>query len=240
MKRIILLLMCIFAVFSVSAQTPGGKKDKGYKTVNTWAGKSALPSYRSEKHLKSLKENIQKPFRSKSTSTCKCISKSRVPRKIDKITFLDLNYALSLDSHHSIGLTFGQVKRIGYYVSATTSLSYKALTTDIECDKIGFVNGEMQYYSGETRGSRYSVIAGAMLRLSAPLALKVGVGYGGRALAWGTADGGWIRNSYYTNNKLELSAGMQLLLNDFNMSLDVVGNRDNLVEFKIGIGLNIK
>ena len=49
MKRVVLLSMCIFTLscVQIQAQTTGGKKNKGFKTIKTNAGKSVIPSYRS-------------------------------------------------------------------------------------------------------------------------------------------------------------------------------------------------
>ena len=110
-------------------------------------------------------------------------------------TFADINIAYSLHPQYSLGMTVGRVKRFGYYISAMSWCRFAALTTDTECDTSGFIDGEMQYFSGRSSNARLSLICGFMFRLSEQLALKTGIGYGTRALAWETGDGGWIRNS---------------------------------------------
>ena len=120
-----------------------------------------------------------------------------------------------------------------------TGLKYSALNADVECDQTGFVDGEMQYYSGRTTNSRYSVICGLMFRLAEPVALKFGAGYGARAMAWETEDGLWIRNSYYSGSGVELNAGLQVFINKFNLSFDFVSKSLKTAEFKIGLGINI-
>lgn len=247
MKRIVLLLMCIFTLscVQIQAQTTGGNKNKGFKTIKTNAGKSVLPSYRSKKHLNLLKDRYNTPTMSNSYASCENISDSKRKRsggsssQYSKITFFDLNYAYSTDPQHSFGATFGQVRRFGYYISAMTGLKYSALNADVECDQTGFVDGEMQYYSGRTTNSRYSVICGLMFRLAEPVALKFGAGYGARAMAWETEDGLWIRNSYYSGSGVELNAGLQVFINKFNLSLDFVSKSLKTAEFKIGLGINI-
>lgn len=64
MKRILLLLVCLFTLSCVSAQTVDGNKKKksdSFKTIETKSGKSVLPSYRSKKHLNFLKNKYETP-----------------------------------------------------------------------------------------------------------------------------------------------------------------------------------
>ena len=246
MKRILLLLMCLFTLSCVSAQTVDGNKKKksdSFKTIKTKSGKSVLPSYRSKKHLNFLKNKYETPKVSNSYASCENTSYSKKRRgsrnQYNKITFFDLNYSYSTDPQHSLGATFGQVSRFGYYISAMTGLRYSALNADIECDQTGFVDGKMQYYSGRTSNSRYSVICGLMLRIAEPVALKLGAGYGARAMAWETEDGLWIRNSHYSGSGLELNTGLQVFIDKFNMSFDFISNSLKTAEFKIGLGINI-
>ncbi|MBR6774561.1 MAG: hypothetical protein IKM23_02455 [Bacteroidales bacterium] len=249
MKRIILLLMCVFTLSCVSAQTVGDGKKKNkndnFRTIKTDSGKSVLPSYRSKKHLDLLKGRYNSPVMSDSYTLCENVSDSKRKRGGDSrsqysmITIFDLNYACSTGPQHSFGATFGQIGRFGYYVSAMTGLDYSALNAGLECDQSGFVEGEMQYYSGGVTNSRYSVICGLMFRIAEPVALKFGAGYGARALAWETEGGLWIRNSYYSVSGIELNVGLQVFVNKFNLSFDFVSNSLKKAEFKIGLGINI-
>lgn len=114
-----------------------------------------------------------------------------------------------------------------------------AFRSEIECDEHGFVDDEMQYYSGNVSNSRYSFIGGLMIRAVAPFALKVGVGYGAEALAWETYKGEWIRNSYYSHKGIEFDVGLQVFIKSVNFSFDVISNSFNTLEFKLGLGVNI-
>lgn len=247
MKRIILLLMCVFTLSCVSAQTQKNNKKRNmngdFRVIETWVGESVLPSFRSEKHLDHIKKRDVKPYQIDKSSLSRSVKrykrKTRERVRYDRITFFDLNYAYSLNYQHSFGLTFGQVRRFGYYVNAMTGFKYLALNADVECDKNGYVDGEMQYYSGRTSNSRYSVICGLMFRVAKPIALKVGAGYGGRALAWETGDNLWFRNSYYSNDGFEYNAGLQIFMDKINISFDYIGNSYKIAEIRIGLGINI-
>ena len=214
-----------------------------FKVIKTWVGNSVLPSYRSEKHKDYIINRDVTPYRidesSLSRSVKKYKRKTRERVRYGRITFFDLNYAYSTDSHNSFGVTFGQVWRFGYYVNAMTGLRYLALNADVECDRDGYIDDVVQYYSGRTTNSRYSVICGLIFRVAKPVALKVGAGYGGRALAWETGDNLWIRNAYYSNEGFEYNAGLQIFINKFNLSFDFIGSNYETTEFKIGLGINI-
>lgn len=153
-------------------------------------------------------------------------------------SFADINVAYSLHPQYSIGITIGRVKRFGYYVSAMSWCRVVALSTDMECDSNGFIDGEMQYFSGKSSNARLSLICGIMFRLSEQLALKTGIGYGTRALAWETGDGRWIRNDSYGYEGFELNAGLQFFIDNINISFDCVSNSLKTLEFKIGFGIN--
>lgn len=251
MKRIILLLMFAFMLSGVSAQSTYYRADKKVKphyvrqkTKKNLKPKSEttskqsvfLPANRSKKGLEKLQKRYDTPLVTKYSV---CEDFYNVGKRYNNISFIDLNYACSTDPQHSFGVTLGHVEQIGFYISAMTGIRYVALNTDVECDQSGYVGDEMQYYSGTTATSRYSIICGAMLRLSDPLAFKIGVGYGERALAWETGDGRWIRNTYYSYSGFEINAGMQFFFNMFNMSFDVITNGQSMAEFKIGLGINI-
>ena len=152
-------------------------------------------------------------------------------------TFVMLNYGFSIAPQHSLGLTFGMVRKFGWYVSAMTGLSFDALNTVATCDELGNVDGEMQIYSGNTSNSRLSFIAGAMFRPVNVLALKLGAGYGTRSLAWETTDGNYIKNQAYSVSGVDLNAGVQIFLNKFCLSIDFVTTNAKYSEVKVGVGV---
>ena len=155
----------------------------------------------------------------------------------ENTSFATLNYAFSTAPQHSFGLTFGMVKKFGWYVSAMTGLGFDALSTVATCDEFGNVDGEMQVYSGNTATSRLSFVAGAMYRPINIIAIKIGAGYGMRTLAWETADGSYVKNEAYSMSGLDLNAGVQFFLNKLSLSIDYVTTNAKYSEVKIGVGL---
>ena len=152
-------------------------------------------------------------------------------------TFLTLDYAYSVAPQHSFGLTFGNVRKYGWYVSAASGLAFDAMSSKLTCDEFGYVDDEMQFYSGEISSSRISIIAGAMYKPVKFMAIKLGTGYGTRSLAWETTDGKWIRNAAYSVNGPDLNAGLQIFINKLSLSLDFVTTKMEYAEIKIGVGV---
>lgn len=83
---------------------------------------------------------------------------------------------------------------------------------------------------------RLSVMAGGMMRLSSPLSLRVGLGYGNRTLRWQTVDSEWYRNTDFSQNGIDVSAGLQFHLKGLAVSLEAVTTQFHYVEGKIGLG----
>jgi len=165
-------------------------------------------------------------------------SSQQKDKKLDKATFINLNVAYSSAPQLSYGLTFGQVRKFGWYLSAMSSADFNALGASLECDENGMIEGGPAYYTGEVSRSRLSVIGGVALRVAKPLCLKVGLGYGTRVLAWHDNMDHWVKNTAYSVTGLDINAGMMLMLGKFNISADVVTTNAQTMEVKIGIGMS--
>ena len=152
------------------------------------------------------------------------------------LTFITLDNAFSLAPQYSIGLSFGKVKKLGWYVSAATGLSFDAYQCDMTCDEFGNVDGEMQLYSGELSTSRLSLIAGVVYRPYDFMAIKVGAGYGMRNVAWLTLDNSLVRNTKYSVNGVDMNAGLLFFINRLSFSIDFISTNAKYAEAKIGVG----
>lgn len=91
-------------------------------------------------------------------------------------------------------------------------------------------------YSGATTTDRLSIIAGGMIRVSEPLCLRAGLGYGVRNLCWADTDGNWYKNKANSVQGVDVSAGLQLHLNGFVVSLEAVTTNFQTLEGKLGLG----
>lgn len=159
---------------------------------------------------------------------------------LESRVFASLNYSYSNMSRSAVGLTFGQLKKFGWYVSAMTGLESEAKSAVMECDENFRVDGHLPFYTADYTASRLSLTAGMMYRVAKPLSVKLGAGYGQRLLAWELEGGGYVRDASRSYKGLELDAGVQLFLGRFNLSLDYVNTSLKCSEVKIGLGINIK
>ena len=141
---------------------------------------------------------------------------------LEKKTIVGLNVAYSVSPQLSYGLTFGQVKKVGWYVNVMSNFNFNALNCEYECQQDGTVDGEMMFYNGERAKTRISVGGGALYRIAQPLCLKAGLGYGMRNLAWQDVEKSWVKNSCYSYSGVEFDAGVMLLLGKVNASADAL------------------
>lgn len=153
-----------------------------------------------------------------------------------KRTFFTLNGAYSVAPQTSLGVTFGQYNRFGWFVSVMSGLNYKGFSADTECNEYGYVWRSYPLYSGKVSRNRLSVMGGFIFRFCPGFFGRVGLGYGLRNLNYETVDGDWIRASEYSTKGVDMSAGLQFDLGGFVLSGDVVTTNLKTLEFKLGIG----
>lgn len=152
-------------------------------------------------------------------------------------TFVTVNAAYSFAPQGSLGVSIGQVKRFGWFVSLMTNGSFSGFHADGDCDAQGFLpDGHLMQYTGEVAKTRLSLMAGGMMRIYGPWIARVGVGYGNHTVCWQTTDGAWYRNTPYSLQGIDLSAGVQLHWKGFVTSLEAVTTQFHNVELKIGLG----
>ena len=150
--------------------------------------------------------------------------------------FVTANAAYSLATQPSFGFSVGQVKRFGWFLSAMSNFSFKAMQYDFTADAEGFAEGEYPYYTDELCKTRISVIAGAMMKVAGPLYLRAGVGYGTRTLSRYADNGKLVKMSADSWTGVDMSLGAQLHLKGFVLSLEAVTTNFKDVEGKIGVG----
>jgi hypothetical protein len=93
--------------------------------------------------------------------------------------------------------------------------------------------------SGKSSNARLSFTGGLVCRLSEPVYLKVGAGYGMRVKCW-EVDNTWYEYPNNTYKGLEMTAGLMFNIKGCTISADVVTTDFEYMEVKIGVGLNWK
>lgn len=159
---------------------------------------------------------------------------------IPKSNFFLLNGAYSSCPQYSFGLTYGHVKRVGWYANVMSNFGFR-FSGDYESDAKGRINGEYPFYSGAKTSTYLSASVGAVARLHIPLYLYGGVGYGYRGVFYELTSGEWASCKAETASQhgLHWEAGLLCNIKGFALSGGVSSatNFDaNFFEAKIGIG----
>jgi opacity protein-like surface antigen len=143
---------------------------------------------------------------------------------------------VGLGEANSFGAMIGVVKKYGFYVKVKTNLQSE--TPDLECTGDGLnAEGQTLWFTGEKVTSRMAVTGGLLCRLSHPLYLYVGGGYGYKKLAWETAEGTWAENTDKTYTGPEAELGFILRAKNFAISAGAQSNNFKYVEATVGIGI---
>ncbi len=155
----------------------------------------------------------------------------------DRDKFVMLTAAYSTSPQLSVGLSFGMLKTWGWYVSVASGLEFDALKAQREDDAAGTAG---YYYDGNNTSARLSAHAGIMYRVAKPMAIKLGLGYGMRNLAFSTFDGDYVMINSASHKGLECSAGVHLSLGRMALAVDLLTIGFKYSEIKVGIGYNFK
>lgn len=108
------------------------------------------------------------------------------------------------------GVMVMAMRRHGGWVHVQTDFGSVGKTVG-ECDRRGGMNGNLPFYTGETRRGILLVTAGAAHRISRTLGIFEGLGYGYDNLAWRLAEsegGGFVRNTHYCHQGVMFEAGV--------------------------------
>lgn len=158
------------------------------------------------------------------------------PRERTK-TFITLNGAYCMSPCLSYGLSVGQVKRFGWFVSLMSNAGFTGYSASGTCDAGGFLeDGVLPLYSGKVKTDRLSAVVGGVMRLAGPLCARVGVGYGAMLVSWETTEGVYYRNKSYSQEGVDVSGGLQLNLGHFVISAEAVTTNFKTLEGKLGLG----
>lgn len=154
-----------------------------------------------------------------------------------KETFVTANVSYSMKPSAAFGVTFGMMRRFGWFVSVMSSPNFKSFSTDGEFDRDNeaetkpFLKGDD--YRSDTR---LSLMAGILFRVARPVALRAGVGYGIDEMCYEATDGQWFKDKVNCQKGLDTSLGVQCSFGSIVISADAVATDFNRLEAKIGIG----
>lgn len=162
------------------------------------------------------------------------------PKSVPKITFITLNGAYTNTENPSMGFTFGQVKKFGWFASVMSGFHFAGLAPAAVSDAEGFVGEDLPFYKDEYAKTVLSIMGGGVMRLNDMMYLKVGAGFGNRSLSWKTLDNRWVRNGGYSAVGVDVSAGMLFNFGGFTLSLDAVTTNFNIFEGKVGLGYSFE
>lgn len=157
-------------------------------------------------------------------------------KRIPKITFITLNGAYTNTENPSVGFTFGQVQKFGWFASVMSGFNFAGLVPAAVSDAEGFVGEDLPFYKDEYAKTVLSIMGGGVMRLNDMMYVKVGAGFGNRSLSWKTLDDRWVRNGGYSAVGVDVSAGLMFSFGGFVLSLDAVTTNFSIFEGKIGLG----
>ena len=148
-----------------------------------------------------------------------------------------------IGSSISYGLMVGVVKKFGWYLKA--KYDFKNQETITEYTSSGTdLQGIPMWFTGETASSRLAVTTGAMYRLTNPLYIYLGAGYGYKKLAWEIAEGEsgthsdkWAENKDDSATGIEADLGLVFRAKNFAITAGVQSNSFKYFEATLGIGI---
>ena len=143
-------------------------------------------------------------------------------------TFFTVNVAYSPMPQWSYGFKIGQVKVIGWYVSAMSNFHFKGIYHP-------FKEGQ-NYGLSDCKTARLSVQAGLAVRPWKPMTLLFGVGYGYRTLTYKTTDNEWYSYPKRTYQGVDASFGFLFDIKGFALSAEAVTTNFKTIEAKVGVG----
>lgn len=162
--------------------------------------------------------------------------KKRIRKKTMKIQYEKFGFASSGISMHpsqySEFIMLGKVKNNGEYIKIKSNLNF-----DLGYDYSGFANTN-RYFNGDVFKGRYSITGGLLWRISKPLVLYTGGGYGSRWVNWGTISNSTFRVDDISYTGLELETGLMFKMKRLVFVGGVCTNQLKYMEFDLGLGFN--
>ncbi len=137
--------------------------------------------------------------------------RKELPEEWDMTHMVMWGVGASVAPQWSFGITYGQVRVLGWYVSAFTGTGYN-FNGDFELDRsnhpIGDYPLESDRFNGRVSKARLSITGGMLFRTVKPLWLYIGTGYGYRSMVYGTHGGYWLKPQANCYSNVAIEAGL--------------------------------
>ena len=165
--------------------------------------------------------------------------RKELPEEWDMTHAVMWGVGASVAPQWSFGITYGQVRILGWYVSAYTGTGYH-FNGDYDLDLSNRPTGdyplEVDYFNGKTSRARFSLTGGMMFRTIKPLWLYVGAGYGYRSVVYGTRSGYWLKpqNNCYSSVAIEAGLVYNFRRVVFSVGFSTIGF--SYIDGRLGIG----
>lgn len=150
-----------------------------------------------------------------------------------KNTFITFDFAASLSPLLSYGLSFGQVRRWGWFLSFASNYNFSSLPYS------SLPNGTYTFMGNESK-LRVSLMGGVLFRIAKPVSIYLGAGYGCKGVYYETNMGYWVENPLVSYYGIDASLGILLDVQHFVLKGEVVTTNFKYVEIKVGIGYSIE
>ena len=148
------------------------------------------------------------------------------------VNFVTLNAAYSLAPQMSFGLTYGSVRKYGWFVSLMSDLDFYGFTSK------GFTEGGIITLTGNDRTTRFSLTGGAIINLDKCVCLRAGAGFGMRVREIETIENEWYRYDKNSTVGVDVTLGCLFNLKHLTISVDMVTTNFKTIEGKLGLGFN--
>lgn len=208
---------------------------KGYNTFKTTIVVEENDLLKINETLQSTRPVKEKPVKEQPVKVKP--EKANKANDFSKWRFGTLNVAINNYGDLSYGLTLGSVKKIGWFASVMSNFDFGGMSSDYECGNDYLVDGEYIEFTGTEIFTALSVTAGMIYRLSEPLAVRIGAGYGIRNVVYELNDNKKAKNTDLSAAGLDVTAGVQMKLGKWMVSIDAVSTNFKYFDAKLGLGI---
>ena len=159
---------------------------------------------------------------------------------VNKVSFITLNASYDNYGKPAFGLTYGVMKRFGWYASVMTNFNFKGLSTDYSCDSKFFVGDDYPMYTGKDNYTSLSAMGGFLCYLNRFFSVRAGAGFGAKVLSYELKDKKQVKNTAESALGVDVSAGAMFRYKRLLVSLDCVTTNFKYYEARLGVGINYK